>query len=191
MMTWALHAGIASDGEKGGPALAVDGSVFNNRRGFQVWIYNADGADATVRVYTGDDMLGEAEGGPHYEGAGISRAAFFSLQHEESQEVPGDVRFALKEYPEVTTGRIVVIDDYRELDFLAQSQAFLQKLAEEAGGMYRSYVDFEDFFYQMEAKARTEEFESRWRIWNSTIVLCFVAALLTIQWIWRKIVGLV
>ena len=191
MMTWALHAGIASDGEKAGPALAVDGSVFNNRRGFQVWICNADGADATVRVYTGDDMLGEAEGGPHYEGAGISRAAFFSLQHEDSQEVPGDVRFALKEYPEVSTGRIVVIDDYRELDFLAQNQIFLQKLAEEAGGTYRSYVDFEDFFYQMEAKARTEKIESRWRIWNSTTVLAIVAALLTIQWIWRKIVGLV
>jgi len=192
MVTWAIQARrYISDGEeKSGTALAVDAGVFNNRRGFQVWLYGGS-TDATIAMHAGEDIIDRIQAEPHFEGTAISRAAFFNPQQGEESETPAVVHFELEGQPDVRTGDITVIDDYRELNYLAQDTALLQKLAEQTGGKYRSFVDFEDFFHLMEAKTRIEEFESRWKVWDSTTILWMMAGLLAIQWVWRKIVGLV
>ena len=190
MVAWAIQAGIASDGEQAGPTLVVDNGVFDNRRGFQVWVYHG-GPGAAVEMYAGKEKIGEVAAEKQYDKAAMSRAAFINPRHGNESEVPDEVHFALKGHPDVQTRPIVVVDDYRELDFVAQDQPFLQQLAGEAGGMYRPFVDIEDFFQQIEGKARTEEYVSRWRLWDSTTILVLMAALLTAGWIWRKLVGLV
>ncbi len=40
-------------------------------------------------------------------------------------------------------------------------------------------------------KERVESEEQVWQLWDMPIILLFLAVILTVEWVWRKFVGLI
>ena len=114
----------------------------------------------------------------------LARATFGSL-------APGDVSFRPKERPGAAPARVVVIEDYPELERLARDEQFLREMAASTGGEYRELVDFEECLRTLRPKERVEKEDTVWRLWDWGVVLALVVAVLTLEWVWRKLVGLV
>ena len=102
-----------------------------------------------------------------------------------------DLVFRLKDQPEVKSKSVVVIADYPELKYLSRREQYLRKLAGATGGEYREFIEFERFFLTLTPRERIEKRETVWRLWNLALVMAFVIIMLTVEWVWRKLVGLV
>ena len=92
--------------------------------------------------------------------------------------------------PPAEVGVMLVADD-PELKFLARDDAFLTQLATATGGAAVDFSDFESSLRQIKPKERVERLEKIWQLWSSAAVLVWLALTLTVEWIWRKWVGLV
>ena len=66
-----------------------------------------------------------------------------------------------------------------------------QGISAATGGRYGRFVDVERLAAQVLPKQHTERRESVWQLWDSRLVLALLVCLLTGEWIWRKLVGLV
>ena len=71
------------------------------------------------------------------------------------------------------------------------SSPFLDQIAGATGGESRPFVNLEELVSAITPRQRTETHERRWRLWDMSIVLILAGALLTIEWVWRKMAGLV
>jgi hypothetical protein len=180
MVNWAV-VGAAPGGDDA-PRLVLDARSFDTDRGFQVWALRA-GESEVALAQTGGETVARiplAAAG----GAQLQRAVFEQLK-------PGRYRFVLEDRPEVATGPVFALQEHPELHHLAQDRAFLDRVADATGGESRSFVDIKQFFASIPATERTETHERRWRLWDMTLVLALAAILLTAEWVWRKVVGLV
>ena len=86
---------------------------------------------------------------------------------------------------------VVVVADDPELNFLARDDNFLTSLATATGGTATDFSDFENNLRPITPKQHVETYERIWRLWDSGVVLALVALILTVEWVWRKFVGLV
>jgi hypothetical protein len=184
--------------------------VFDLKKGFQVWVYPQSAEARTgesaappatasapiVQAFAERAVkeglpLAESPTAPAHEGAAVRRAAFSHLPRLTDGSLPDSVVFALKDRTNVTTEPVLLLNDYDELKRLSQRRDFLEDLAASTGGAYREFVDFEELFSLIEPKQRVEKHESTWRLWDSAVVLAFLTGILTLEWVWRKLVGLV
>jgi hypothetical protein len=179
LVNWAVEGGLFSRAAVP-HSVGLDARVFRTGQALQVWVPGKSGAG--VQASANGETVAEAEATG--EGAAPARAVFRGL--------PGrDLAFGLADHPDVVSPPVVVIEDSPELKRLARDDAFLDRLASETGGASRDFVDFENLFGMMKPKERVETDQSTWRLWDWWIVLTVLAAALTAEWVWRKLVGLV
>jgi hypothetical protein len=101
-----------------------------------------------------------------------------------------DVRLRLRGRP-AGGGPILVTDESPELGFLARDGAFLAALAEGSGGRRAEFTDAALLLSGLAPRDRVEKTERVWRLWDARWVLALLVAALTVEWVWRKWVGLV
>lgn len=104
------------------------------------------------------------------------------------QTPPGDYTIAVGD---LTSPPVHIVRDDDELDVLALNQQRLQTLSHRTGGAYRALVGLDRLLLEREPRERTEEHERAWRLWDMPIMLSLLLVLLTVEWVWRKLVGLV
>lgn len=181
MVTWAVEGGPAPSADEKKPMLAVDQRTFSTTDGLGVWVIGGTGA---VEAVCDGRVIAEANALPVRPEATIARCEFANLP-------PAAVSFRLKDDPQVTAGEVVLVQDDPELKYLSQNEALLRHLAAASAGDYRSFADFEEFFQQMTLKKRVDPRESEWRLWDAGWILALLVCVLTVEWVWRKLVGLV
>jgi len=191
LVTWSVQGGFGAATKKKDPRLALDSRVFHQERGAQVWVYPGQVSPPLTLSVEAEPQLMKQEARPAHEGASVWRAEFPDLPRDADGALPESIVFALDGAAGVTTDPVLVMEDYEELKRLAQRREFLQRLAADTGGAYRELADVEEVFSLIEPKVRIEKHETSWRLWDSALVLAFLTLVLTLEWIWRKLVGLV
>ena len=184
LLNWSVNAPGPKDIEPaGGPELSVDSRFFNVPGGLQIWGRNAE---MPGRVLARDEtgVVAEATLSTAGVGLGLARATF--------EELPaGRYEFSLAGEPGVSTSPVFGLAREREFHYLAQDRRFLDQIAGATGGESRPFVNLEELVSAITPRQRTETHERRWRLWDMSIVLILAGALLTIEWVWRKMAGLV
>jgi hypothetical protein len=181
LLTWAVEGGFDA-GDDDAPALAADRRSFVVDRGMQLWA--GGGAAGEVEALVGGEVVAEAPLQPAWPGAALRRAAFRKLPAE-------DLTFRLKDDPEVASGRIIGTRDDPELKRLARDNSIVAPLAAASGGAVGRFVDLERFCRRMDLKRSVRPSERAWRLWDVWTVLAILVVLLTVEWVYRKLVGLV
>lgn len=184
MVSWAIEGGYATPAAaEQKPSLALDQRTLQANDPLQVWVTPV-AENVTVQAKVEGEVVAEVKPTATRAGASMARAAFTRLPSEK-------ISVCIKEHEAETAQDVVVIEDYAELKYLARNEAFLKELAKSTGGEYREFTDLEKFFLGMKFKERVEKLETVWRIWNTWTLLTILVVLLTIEWVWRKFVGLV
>ena len=86
---------------------------------------------------------------------------------------------------------ISVVDRNRELHDLSRDEACLNALAANSGGGVSELADAARLLNGVQARSRVEHRERIWRLWDSRWVLGWLIVMLTVEWVWRKLAGLV
>jgi hypothetical protein len=154
---------------------------YTTREAVQVWT-EAHGVTNVVTMRNGNQLL-EAPALPAYAGARWAAATF---AHVPSGEWTAAVRGGVAA-PEP----IQVVNRSRELHDLSRDEALLKALAANASGAYTSFTDAGRLLNDIQPRSRVEHQERTWRLWDSRWVLSLLIAMLTVEWIWRKLAGLV
>ena len=184
LVTWALQGGVTAAGGAGNaPALALDQRAYFDAEPVQLWACGAPGTPSIAATVDGQQVAAVTARPPDAAGP-LARALFSGLP-------PCDVSFKLAAAPEAVAGPVVVIEDYPELRILARDEAWLKTLAAGSGGVYVDFTSLEDCFQAIPAREFVERLERQWRLWGSGVVLMLTALILTVEWVWRKLVGLV
>jgi hypothetical protein len=199
LITWAVDGGWV--GGKEGPqatGLALDQRVYLTSEPVQAW----------MEAQRGSQVLAEIE--PQTPGAQAAPARpRRTLELQAEPTAGGDLaRLVLEDLPsgvvrlrpmaapdapaQGPAARIDVLNDNPELRRLAQNAEFLRLIASQAGGTYGTLADLDRTLLNLPpANPREQKQEWIWRLWDSGYILALLAGLLTIEWIWRKLVGLV
>ncbi|MFP4027401.1 MAG: hypothetical protein ACLFWL_06385 [Candidatus Brocadiia bacterium] len=179
LVSWVIEGGPPVPEEE--PGLFLDERRGLRRDGMQVWVGNA-GENNEIEAVDGDEVVARAR--TFSTGSALARAVF--------DPVPArNLLFRLRGQPEIASPEVVVTERYDELSYLAMNKEFLQRLADETGGVCRPLVEFEHFLAGLQPKERVETNERIWQLWDLPLILLFAGLLLTIEWVWRKLVGLV
>jgi hypothetical protein len=155
---------------------------YSNRDTVQVWTMANSVSNPVVELRCGDRVL-EAPALAVHTGATWAAAMFQGLP-------PGDWTVALRGGV-AATEPIRVVDRSRELLDLSRDEVALRSLAVDAGGSYAALTDAARLLNSVQSRNRVERQEHIWRLWDSPWILGLVVLLLTIEWIWRKLAGLV
>lgn len=175
MVTWGLEAErIAADEQENAPFIALDRRRLIAGEPLGVRANVPDGT--TVRLTDGEqvDRTQTTAGG----------AAVFAAAP------PGDLRVEL-EGTELVSPSVFSVTDDDELDRLALDVERLSLLAQRTGGAYRALTELEQLLALREPTERVEQNERVWRLWDAPLLMGLLIVLLTVEWVYRKLVGLV
>jgi len=154
---------------------------YTTRESVQVWT-EAGGSNRVVELRDGERLL-EAAAMPAYTGATWAAAVF--------ETVPaGDWTVTLKggaAAPEP----IRIVERSRELHDLSRDEAFLRALAADTGGACAGFTDTARLLNDIQPRSHVERHERVWRLWDSGWILALMIVMLTGEWVWRKLAGLV
>jgi hypothetical protein len=135
-----------------------------------------------VELRDGERLL-EAAAVPAYTGATWAAAVF--------ETVPaGDWTVTLKggaAAPEP----VRIVERSRELHDLSRDEAFLRALAADTGGACAGFTDTTRLLNDIQPRSHVERHERVWRLWDSGWILALMIVMLTGEWVWRKLAGLV
>jgi hypothetical protein len=177
IVDWAVEAGAPAPG---GPR--PDLYRYTSRESVQIWTEAAGATNRVIELRAGEQML-EAPAVQAYPGATWAAAVFEKVP-------PGDwtvTRRGGADAPEP----LRVLDRSRELHALSGDEAFLRALAVHSGGVCAGLADAGRLFNDIQPRSRVEHQERVWRLWDSPWMLGLLVVMLTIEWIWRKLAGLV
>jgi hypothetical protein len=177
LVDWAVEAGAPAPG---GPRPDV--YRYTSRESVQVWTETAGSTNRVIELRSGDQRL-EAPAVAAHAGAAWAAAVFAHVP-------PGDwtvTRRGGSDAPEP----LRVIDRSRELHALSRDEEFLRALASHSGGACAGLADAGRLFNDIQPRSRVEHRERVWRLWDSPWILGSLVVMLTIEWIWRKLAGLV
>jgi len=161
--------------------LRLDGVMLTTRQPLRVWLPGmADGLP--VELLQGDEPIAQATATPLHDGATVPTAAFHDLPDGLLTIRAGDL---------TAPDAVHVVERYRELDAFSRDTDFLRALANDTGALYGPLTDMSHFLTRIEPQARVERDERIFRIWDSGWILALLVAWLSIEWIWRKLAGLV
>ncbi|MBS3763823.1 MAG: hypothetical protein KGZ25_11035 [Planctomycetes bacterium] len=185
-----LYVGLVSWAIEGGPSLSEESaSIFLDQRsalqrdGMQVWVWNAP-KEAQVEAMAGEEIVARAPAEKWSSDPPIKRAVFDRVP-------PRNLVFRLQKIPKVNSPSVVVTEQYDELAYLSINKQFMEKLAVETGGFSRPFVEFKHFLASIKPKERVQTEERIWQLWDFWLILLFAGLLMTVEWVWRKFVGLV
>ncbi|MCX5660343.1 MAG: hypothetical protein NTW19_11560 [Planctomycetota bacterium] len=182
LATWAVEA----DAPQPGPRLALDRRRAPAGQGVQVWA-DASQAGGHVQAMVAGQSVGDAALVTDRPGSTLLRAAFPNLP-------VGAVTFrASSSRAEAgsETQTVLITTRDRELNDLARSDTLPDKLATATGGSRRTLAELPQLLREIEPRQRIERLERTWRLWDSPIVLGLLVVILSIEWVWRKLAGLV
>lgn len=155
---------------------------YNSRESVQVWTAADAATNPVVELSDGERLL-ESTAAPAHPGATWAAAAFDTVP-------PGDWTVKLRG-GEAAPEPICVVDRSRELHDLSRDEEWLLTLAADAGGSYAELPDAGRLLKEIQPCSRVERQERVWRLWDSRWLLGLLILMLTIEWIWRKLAGLV
>jgi hypothetical protein len=180
LVSWAVEADrLAADGSE---ALLLDRHVLPAGRGLQVWA-SAGATGTVVEAVIGERVVASRALERMRPGAAFACATFPALP-------AGDLRFRLQG-GSVVSGTVMVVDDSPELGLLARDDTVLAALAGGSGGRVAEVTDVRRLLSEFAPRERVEKKERIWRLWDMPLVFAFLLGILTVEWIWRKWVGLV
>ncbi|MCZ7649475.1 MAG: hypothetical protein M5U26_30160 [Planctomycetota bacterium] len=183
-LTWAVEGGLRTGEESyAGPRLGLDRRREGGGRALQVWARDARPGEE-VEALDGENVVATQPLETLREGSPLSRAVFDSLP-------AGAFVFRLKREPRARTESLIRLEEDVELKRLARDEAVLEALAKGTGGARAEAADLEYLLARVEPKRRIEKHESVWRLWESGLVLGLLVCALALEWVWRKLVGLV
>jgi hypothetical protein len=177
--------------DAGGPVVATEfrgagkvAQIFTD----DLWkLLNPTQLDAHTELYAGlvSWALQAEAGGPDLRAYKASEP----IQVWHTNAIPARVVYT--NMPAELAERVVVVEDDPELHFLARDDRFLEAVAAATGGTVTEFAEYETGLRAIQPKQRVETRERRWRLWDSGVVLAVLAGWLTVEWVWRKWVGLV
>ncbi len=183
LINWAMEGGSVAVPDEKSPSIVLNQRTGRQRRGLQVWVKNAPD-QSTVEAVSDGDVVASARVRSTQSGRKIQRALF--------DPVPAkNLSFRLKGQPDVTSSEVVVTSRYEELSRLALNESLMTKLASKTKGISRSFAQFKQFLSGVKPKKRVESEEQVWQLWDMPLILLFLAVMLTVEWVWRKFVGLI
>lgn len=177
MTDWAVEARRPQNG-KPQPDLCR----YSSRESIQAWLVSDGTTNQIVEARNGDRVV-SARAIPAHPGATLASAVFETLD-------PGDWILS-RRGGESTPDPIRVIDQSRELNDLSRHEAWLRALSESTGGSYAEFTETGRTLNQIQPRNRVEHRERVWTLWHSGWVLAGLIVLLTLEWVWRKLAGLV
>lgn len=188
LVSWAVDADRLPPPTAAGtpaPAPFLDRHVLPASEGLQVWCAAA-AAGKTIEAVADGQVVASAPLRLSRPGAALAYAACPRLPARDVQ-----FRIAGAAGGAAVTTPVLVLDDSPELGYLARNDAFLSALAEGSGGRAAEFTDLRRQLTEFAPKERVEKQERLWRLWDAPLVFSFLLVLLTVEWIWRKWVGLV
>ena len=177
LVDWAVEARRPAAGQP-----QPDLFRYNTREAVQVWVDTRSATNPVVELRSGDRLL-EAAAVPASTGATWAAAVFGTVP-------AGDWTMTLRggsSAPEP----IRVVDRSRELLDLARDEALLRALAADTGGACVGLTDAGRLLNDIQPRSHIEHHENVWRLWDSGWVLSLLIVMLTGEWVWRKLAGLV
>lgn len=188
LVSWAVDADrlpAATDkaAAASAPVPLLDRHVLPAREGLQVWLPAAAGAGTVVEAVVDNQVVANQPLRLSRPGATRAFAAFSALP-------PRDVQFRVRGGA-ATTSPVLILDDTPELGYLARNATTLATLAEGSGGRSAEFTELRRLLTDFPPKERVEKQERLWRLWDAPWVLALLVIILTVEWIWRKWVGLV
>lgn len=141
------------------------------------------GTSASMISLEGGDVY-EAEFAPLEGANGVCAARFEQLPpaRYRLQSGQGDVHPAYQ---------LVVSERAKELRSLARDTELLERVSESTGGSVVPLVEADTVLPRIEPKVRIEEHRSVFRLWDAVPILFILIGALSIEWIWRKLAGLI
>jgi hypothetical protein len=182
----ALVAGITDWAVEGGtPAARLprpDLYRYTSRESVQIWTAADSGTNPVVELRDGERML-EAQAVPVCTGATWAAAVF--------ETVPAGDWTVTRRGGGSAPEPLRVVNRSRELLDFARDEVFLRTLAAHSGGAYATFTDAGRLLNDVHSRSRVEHHERVWRLWDSGWILGLLVLLLTGEWVWRKLAGLV
>jgi hypothetical protein len=155
---------------------------YTSRESVQIWTEANGMTNVVVELRSGERLL-EALAVPTHTGATWAAAVF--------KTVPADDWTIMRRGGGALPEPLRVVGRSRELHDLARNEAYLRTLAADAGGAYAEFTDAGRLLNDIQPRSRVERQERVWRLWDSGWVLALLVVMLTIEWVWRKLAGLV
>lgn len=155
---------------------------YTTRESVQVWTAAGDKTNV-VQLRQGDKLVLEAPAVPTHAGAAWTAAVF---DHVPAGDWTVHIRGGAAA-PEP----LRVVDRNRELHDLSRDDVYLRTLAANTGGACDDITETGRLLNDVLPRSRVERQEHIWRLWDSGWVLALLITLLTGEWVWRKLAGLV
>jgi len=181
-VSWAVD-GDALEPDRAAPELLLDSPVVTTRETLQVWVGDPP-ENAEVEAVSEGEVVATAAIEPAHAASELGRAAFVSLP-------AGKVELGLAGATNTEPRRVHVLERYPELHVLARNDELLTSLAADTGGEYGWFTDLPELLSRVEPKSRVETEETIYRLWDAKIVFALILLGLTIEWVWRKLAGLI
>ncbi len=181
-VSWAVE-GDSPVPDRTAPQLLLDTPWTTTREAFQAWVVHPS-EDARLEAVSEGEVVATVPVEPVHPASVLGRAVFPSLP-------AGEVEIRMAAAPDVEPRHVEVLERYPELHFLARDDALLTSLAADTGGRYGSFTDLATLICGVEPKSRIEKQESIYRLWDARIVFAFILLGLTVEWVWRKLAGLI
>ncbi|MEI6210394.1 MAG: hypothetical protein WCR06_02085 [bacterium] len=154
---------------------------YTTRESVQVWTAAGDKTNVVV-LRQGDQEL-QAPAVPAHAGTAWTAAVF--------DHVPAGDWIVSIRGGAAAPEPLRVVDRNRELYDLSRDDAYLRSLAANSGGACEDLTETGRLLNDVQSRSRVERQEHIWRLWDSGWVLALLVTLLTAEWIWRKLAGLV
>lgn len=196
LVSWAADVELREGTDAGASAVAEDGDEDDAAR---LWPGERLIEQEKVKqVLGGEELLGTTlsmvdEGGENVEEAefvplaganGVCAARFPRL-------APSAYRLQLDGEDILPSYRLEVSERAKELRVLARNTELLERLADGTGGAMVPVYDVEAVLPRIAPKVRVEEHRSVFRLWDAVPILFVLIGALSIEWIWRKLAGLI
>lgn len=166
------------------PAVRPGGRSLQQEMGKLVLANASRRGDSVQAVNVDGEVVGEAEYAPLEASNALSGARLPPLP-------PGEYRLQEGDRDVLPGFRFVVNSREKELRILARNTRLLDRLSEGTGGRIVPLHEAATAISQLTPKTRIEEHRKLFRLWDAVPVLIVLIVLLAVEWVWRKLAGLI
>jgi hypothetical protein len=181
-VSWAVDGDSLVPGQTTSQLL-LDTPWVTTRETLQIWVGHPPD-DVKLEAVSQGTVVATVPVEPVHRASVLGRAVFPSLP-------AGEVEIRMAEMDDVEPRKVQVLERDPELHFLARNDDLLTSLAADTGGQYGWFTDVANLISRVEPKSRIEKQESIYRLWDARIVFGLILLGLTVEWVWRKLAGLI
>ncbi len=154
--------------------------------------------ETVKQIFADEELLGTSasmtslEGGEAHEAEYVPLAGANGVCAARFEQLP-PARYQLQLSAEEIhpSYQLVVSERAKELRSLSRNTELLDRVSESTGGSVVPLVDADSVLPLIEPKVRIEEHRSVYRLWDAVPILFILIGALSIEWIWRKLAGLI